>query len=198
MGKHAVRSQMDVRICLRVRERRDVDLVLGQGSFTAGWHAHALTQPGTFLVSAPEHTSPQRYRAYLITDDQVARHAARHARTPSALPPARPGEPPAAPAWLLGGEPALAHDTAQAGPEAALWDALSAAGPEGVSVAALMAACGMGRSWVYYRLREHARAGRAVQTMRGFWRAARPGGPGDGRPPPRPRPRRRGRRRPPR
>lgn len=28
MGKHAVRSQMDVRICLRVRERRDVDLVL--------------------------------------------------------------------------------------------------------------------------------------------------------------------------
>jgi len=38
MGKDtAVRSQMDVRICLRVRERRDVDLVLGQGSFNAGW-----------------------------------------------------------------------------------------------------------------------------------------------------------------
>ena len=43
-----------------------------------------------------------------------------------------------------------------------------------------MAACGMGRSWVYYRLREHARAGRAVQTTRGAWRAVRPG---DGRPP---------------
>jgi len=36
---------MDVRICLRVRERRDTDLVLGQGSFNAGWHSHALTRP---------------------------------------------------------------------------------------------------------------------------------------------------------
>jgi DNA segregation ATPase FtsK/SpoIIIE-like protein len=33
MGKGAVRSQMDTRICLRVRERRDVDLILGQGAF---------------------------------------------------------------------------------------------------------------------------------------------------------------------
>ena len=79
MGKTAVRSQMDVRICLRVRERRDVDLVLGQGSFNAGWHAHLLTQPGTFLISAPEHASPQRYRAYLLADEQIAHHAAQHA-----------------------------------------------------------------------------------------------------------------------
>jgi S-DNA-T family DNA segregation ATPase FtsK/SpoIIIE len=192
MGKHAVRSQMDVRICLRVRERRDVDLVLGQGSFNSGWHAHALTQPGTFLVSAPEHTSPQRYRAYLITDDQVARHAARYAGTQPTLP----GTSPSAPGSLQGGEPSPRNDEGQAGPEAALWDALNAAGPEGASVAALMAACGMSRSWVYYRLREHARAGRAVQTMRGSWRAV-PDRPGDDRPPPRPRTRRRGRRRPP-
>ena len=31
MGQGAVRSQMDMRICFRVREPRDVDLVLGQG-----------------------------------------------------------------------------------------------------------------------------------------------------------------------
>ena len=80
MGGNAVRSQMDVRICLRVRERRDVDLILGQGSFAAGWHAHALTKPGEFLISAPEHTTPERARGYLITDDQVTGHAARHAR----------------------------------------------------------------------------------------------------------------------
>jgi S-DNA-T family DNA segregation ATPase FtsK/SpoIIIE len=36
MGGNAVRSQMDVRICLRVRERRDADLVLGQGAFAGG------------------------------------------------------------------------------------------------------------------------------------------------------------------
>jgi S-DNA-T family DNA segregation ATPase FtsK/SpoIIIE len=193
MGKHAVRSQMDVRICLRVRERRDVDLVLGQGSFNSGWHAHALTQPGTFLISAPEHTSPQRYRAYLITDDQVTRHAARHTGTAPALPWAVPGVPPGTPGAPQDGQPAPAGTEGRANPEAVLWDALHAAGPEGASVAALMAACGMGRSWVYYRLREHARAGRAVQTMRGSWRAVRPG---DGRPPPRPRTRRPGRRHP--
>jgi S-DNA-T family DNA segregation ATPase FtsK/SpoIIIE len=195
MGKHAVRSQMDVRICLRVRERRDVDLVLGQGSFTAGWHAHALSKPGEFLVSAPEHTVPQRYRAYLITDDQVTRHAVRHAMPRPPLLAAGPGTSPGAPGSPQGGEQAPAGTADRAGPEAALWDALRAAGPDGATVAALMAACGMGRSWVYYRLREHARAGRAVQTVRGSWRAARPG---DGRPPPRPRTRRKDRRRPPR
>jgi S-DNA-T family DNA segregation ATPase FtsK/SpoIIIE len=46
MGKGAVRSQMDVRICLRVRERRDTDLILGQGMFAACWHAHTLDAPG--------------------------------------------------------------------------------------------------------------------------------------------------------
>ena len=35
MGKGAVRSQMDLRICFRVREQRDVDLVLGQGMLKA-------------------------------------------------------------------------------------------------------------------------------------------------------------------
>ena len=37
MGQGAVRSQMDLRICFRVREQRDVDLVLGQGMLRAGW-----------------------------------------------------------------------------------------------------------------------------------------------------------------
>ena len=75
MGQGAVRSQMDTRICFRVRERRDVDLVLGQGMLHAGWNAHTLNAPGKFLVSAPEHTTPRRARAYLVTDDDVARTA---------------------------------------------------------------------------------------------------------------------------
>jgi hypothetical protein len=79
------------------------------------------------------------------------------------------------------------------GPEAALWGALLRAGPDGAPITELMAACGMGRSWVYYRLREHARAGRAIQTTRGAWRAVRPGDgrspghPGTSRPPRSPR-----------
>ena len=76
MGQGAVRSQMDTRICFRVRERKDVDLILGQGMLGAGWHAHTLNAPGKFLISAPEHTTPKRARAYLVTDDDVARVAA--------------------------------------------------------------------------------------------------------------------------
>ena len=49
MGQGAVRSQMDLRICFRVRERKDVDLVLGQGMLRAGWDAHNLNAPGKFL-----------------------------------------------------------------------------------------------------------------------------------------------------
>jgi DNA segregation ATPase FtsK/SpoIIIE-like protein len=79
MGQGAVRSQMDTRVCFRVRERKDVDLVLGQGMLTAGWHAHTLNAPGKFLVSAPEHTTPKRARAYLVTDHDVARIVARFA-----------------------------------------------------------------------------------------------------------------------
>jgi len=44
MGQDALRSQMDVRICFRVRERRDVDFILGQGMLAAGWHAHRLAR----------------------------------------------------------------------------------------------------------------------------------------------------------
>ena len=81
MGQGAVRSQMDTRICFRVRERKDVDLVLGQGMLAAGWHAHTLNAPGKFLVSAPEHGTPKRARGYLVTDQAVSDTAARYADT---------------------------------------------------------------------------------------------------------------------
>ena len=188
MGKDtAVRSQMDVRICLRVRERRDVDLILGQGAFNAGWHAHQLTKPGEFLISDPEHRTPERHRAYLITDDQVARHAAQCAPIRPALPGDRPGMPHDAPEPPHTRERPSPRGDGYPTPETVLWDALSGASPNGVSVADLAAACGRTQRWVYYRLREHATAGRAVQVTRGYWRAARPAdGPSDGRPPPRP------------
>ena len=189
MGKNtAVRSQMDVRICLRVRERRDVDLILGQGSFNAGWQAHQLTQPGAFLISDPEHNAPERYRAYLLTDERVTRHAAQCAPGRPRLPADGPDTAQTAPEPPQAGEPGSVRADDRADPETALWAALTGAGTDGATVGDLMAACGMSRSWVYYRLREHATAGRAVQTARGAWRAAPPpsDGPGDGWPPARP------------
>jgi S-DNA-T family DNA segregation ATPase FtsK/SpoIIIE len=175
MGGNAVRSQMDVRICLRVRERRDTDLILGAGSLAAGWDAHALTLPGTFLLSDPEHTIPRRTRAYEITDAQVRAHAARHA-----IPgrPARTGDAEPPPERRL----RLVTDQDRGGPAGALWDALRAAGPDGASVGDLMAATGMTRPTLYRHLAAYTRAGRAGRTARGRWTAA-PGHRPPGHPP---------------
>lgn len=190
MGQGALRSMMDIRVCFRVRERRDVDLILGQGMLTAGWNAHQLNAPGKFLVAAPEHTTPKRARAYLVTDEAVAATAARYAEHRPTLDPisaaacrARPttstaAPPPPPPAGEWGSGPAVTrwrdrpHPSLNSlDPEARLWQALRAAPADGVTVAELMAATGMGRSWVYYRLAAHATAGRAVQLTRGSWRA---------------------------
>jgi DNA segregation ATPase FtsK/SpoIIIE-like protein len=184
MGQGAVRSQMDIRICFRVRERKDVDLVLGQGALSAGWNAHTLNAPGKFLVSAPEHSTPKRARGYLVTDEAVADTAARHAAGRPTLDAVSgqamagraqtdPGEP-GHPAILRhpsdgGNSPGSTVDT----PDALLWQALQNAPAEGASVATLMTTTGMGRSWVYYRLAEHVVADRAIQVTRGCWRATR-------------------------
>ena len=177
MGKGAVRSQMDIRICLRVRERRDVDLILGQGSFNAGWHAHSLTQPGAFLISSPEHTVPERHRAYLITDDQIARHAARHAHGRPVLPAGGPDAAQTGPESPQTAGHGAAGGDDRDGPEMALWAALTSAGPDGVPVGELLALTGMARPTLYRHLQAHVRAGRAVQVARGYWRATGPGTP---------------------
>jgi FtsK/SpoIIIE family len=196
MGQGAVRSQMDTRICFRVRERKDVDLVLGQGMLATGWHAHTLNAPGKFLVSAAEHTTPKRARAYLVTDDDVARTVAHYGphRPPldevsrAALPlgsdSAEPG-----PCYLVNARraadrpefqpyestedtPEEVNGESQPTPEEILWALLSAAPPQGIPVREVITATGMSRRWVFYRLQQMAAAGLAVQMVRGYWRAA--------------------------
>ena len=177
MGHGAVRSQMDVRICLRVRERRDADLILGQGMLAAGWHAHTLNAPGKFLLSAPGHDHPRRARAYLLTDNDVTRETARWA-------PARPALDPLS-AEAANAPQRAAEDTETdivdaeivdepADPETTLWTALREAPDEGLTVPELMMITGMGRTWIYDRLQSHAAANRAVQVARGRWRATEP------------------------
>jgi len=185
MGSNTVRSQMDVRICLRVRERRDVDLILGQGSFNSGWHTHHFSQAGLFLISAREHTVPQRARGYLVTDQHVTSHATAYARHRPSLH-GMPGTANAPESPQTAAEALTLTGPADT-PDNALWATLRRAGPNGAPVAELLAATGMTRPTLYRHLRAHAKAGRVVQTTRGRWRAVVPGsGPGDGRPPPRP------------
>ena len=186
MGHGAVRSQMDVRICFRVRERKDVDLILGQGMLAAGWQAHTLNAPGKFLVSAAEHDTPRRGRAYLITDEVVASTASLHAdlRPPldevsrQAIEERNHTEPAAAAAGEAG-EPHSSspdtedkHGSAGDDPEVILWAALSLAPDDGATVPELMTATGMSRPWIYLRLRELAERGQVIQVSRGRWRAA--------------------------
>jgi hypothetical protein len=175
MGQGALRSQMDVRICFRVRERKDVDLVLGQGMLAAGWHAHTLNAPGKFLISAPEHDTPRRARAFLLTDQTVSDTASRQAGLRPVLDEVsmqaideRADSHPDGPADPPGVNQTVGSAT---DPETILWAALSLAPDQGISVPDLMNEAGMSRRWVYYRLRALADAGRAVQTERGNWRA---------------------------
>ena len=190
MGQGAVRSQMNIRISFRVEEQRDVDLILGQGKLKAGWHAHKLNAPGKFLVSAPEHDTPRRARAYLVTDDDVTATVACYAATrpqldsisrlalaEGALPPAQPSGNPrpdgrAARPDSAGTDNPLTGD-GQQDPDAILRRALSAAPAEGVPVSDLITATGMSRRWVFYRLRQLAAEGYAAQTIRGHWRIVR-------------------------
>jgi hypothetical protein len=185
----AVRSQMNIRIAFRVEEQRDVDLILGQGKLKAGWHADKLDAPGKFLVSSPEHATPRRARAYLVTDDDVARTVAQYAASRPALDHVsrgtgpQPGPAEAEPAsWYLtdphadAGEPGKTTDTpGTATLEDALWSALCAAPDDGADIAELMRATGMHRSTVYKYLAQLAEQGRAVQAGWGRWRASDPG-----------------------
>lgn len=86
MGRGAIRQQSDVRICLRVRERRDTDLILGQGFWAGGWRAEQLDAPGKLLLSDPEHTIPRPGRGYLLPDPAITAHAAEHAGRQPAIP----------------------------------------------------------------------------------------------------------------
>jgi hypothetical protein len=181
MGQGALRSQMDVRVCFRVRERRDVDLILGQGMLTAGWQAHTLNAPGKFLISAPEHDTPRRARAYLVTDEAVAETASHHAPLRPRLDEVslralaeRPYSHPEATRDSEPGPNASVHEGDGFGPDALLWASLCAAPEEGVFIADLVTVTGMSQRWVHDRLRALASDGRAFRTRRGFWRATRP------------------------
>jgi DNA translocase FtsK/SpoIIIE-like protein len=175
MGHGAVRSQMDVRISFRVRERKDVDLILGQGMLNAGWHAHTLNAPGKFLIAAAEHSTPKRARAYLVTDQAVADTAERFAdlRPPLDQVSQRAIDQDHSPERITATPNVTTVTPADAGtsPDGMLWAALSLAADEGTTVPELMNATGMSRPWIYLRLRQLTEQGQVTQVSRGRWRA---------------------------
>jgi S-DNA-T family DNA segregation ATPase FtsK/SpoIIIE len=172
MGHGAVRSQMDVRICLRVREPRDTDLILGQGMYNNGWRADMLNAPGKFLISSPEHQRPLRNRAYEITDEDVSETADTYAPTRPYSgggavnldkPETQQASDNHAPVTTGKNESAVAPNLSikqmrALRAERQLWSVLSRA-PAGYTTAELAEMVGMGQRWTRYRLAEHQKAG---------------------------------------
>jgi hypothetical protein len=191
MGQGAVRSQMTIRIPFRAGEQRDAELIPGHGTLKAGWHARKLSAPGTFLISSAEHDTPRRARAYLVTDDDVTATVARYAATRPPLDrvsrlAVAAGSPPPIPRPAGNPSPdrhAARRDDSvteeppasdeQEDPDAILRRALSAAPAQGVPVSDLITVNGMSRRRVFCRLRQLAAEGFDIQTVRGYWRAAR-------------------------
>jgi S-DNA-T family DNA segregation ATPase FtsK/SpoIIIE len=178
MGKGAVRSQMDLRICFRVREQRDVDLVLGQGMLKAGWNAHKLDAPGKFLISAQEHRIPRRARAYLVNDEVVSATSARHAQIRRQLDRvsrnAMLSNRPPTNIYQASDYPEGTYQETSDVPqtsEGKLWLVLCTAPDEGLGIGELMRETGMARATLYRYLRELAQQGHAYQVSRGHWRA---------------------------
>ncbi|QNE18386.1 cell division protein FtsK [Kribbella qitaiheensis] len=167
----AIRSQMNIRFCLKVNERPDVDLILGAGKLSAGWDTTSFDGAGKFLVSGPGMNTPRRGRAFLITDADVTHTAATYARTGSVADTAGAGTSESRSDGRSGGRETTGAPLGVSGPEMALWAALRDAPREGVTLAVLQAATGKGRPWIYRRLKAGQADGTVTNPDYGRWKA---------------------------
>jgi DNA segregation ATPase FtsK/SpoIIIE, S-DNA-T family len=197
LGGGALRAQLTVRVCLRVTEPADGDLILGRGKAKQGYRPDLLDAPGKLLAwDPPDHTRPIPAKAYTLDRQRIRRIVAgAQAPVPELDPdstaalaepdapeqaPPEPGTtpqrrttPPARDRSQAGDEPLamLAEDAGDGDPLAALWTALHAAGPRGAKVAELAHAVGRAKTWVYERLQELHRQGQVERAGHGRWRA---------------------------
>jgi DNA segregation ATPase FtsK/SpoIIIE, S-DNA-T family len=191
LGGGALRAQLTVRVCLRVTEPADGELILGRGKAKQGYRPDLLDAPGKLLAwDPPDHTRPVPAKAYTLDRprirqlvngasdpvpeldaDSAAALAEREAPdrrrpergTASAHPEPRtaPGVP-----TTTATEPAGDGD-----PLAALLAALRAAGSRGAKVAELAHTVGRAKTWVYERLQDLHRQGQVERAGHGRWRA---------------------------
>jgi hypothetical protein len=183
-----------VRVCLRVTEPGDGELILGRGKAKQGYRPDLLDAPGKLLAwDPPDHTRPVPAKAYTLDrarirqlvagaqapvpeldSDSAAALAERDA--PDQPPPEHGTAPqgrttPAHPERPQAPDgPPTAIEDAGDDPLAALLAALQAAGPRGAKVAELAHTVGRAKTWVYERLQELARQGQVERAGHGRWR----------------------------
>jgi S-DNA-T family DNA segregation ATPase FtsK/SpoIIIE len=188
LGGGALRAQLTVRVCLRVTEPRDGELILGQGKKALGYRPDLLDAPGKLLIwDPPDHTRPIPAKVLHVDRARIPRLLA--AAGPGAVPALDPdtaagiaaaaGWPdPTLPAAEPPRPPRAVPPAGDGDPLAALRTCLRAAGPRGAKVAELAAAIGRAKTWVYERLQDLARAGEVERAGHGRWRLTHPGHPG--------------------
>jgi S-DNA-T family DNA segregation ATPase FtsK/SpoIIIE len=197
LGGGALRAQLTVRVCLRVTEPADGELVLGRGKARLGYRPDLLDAPGKLLVwDPPDHTRPIPAKVLHVDRARIPRLLATAGPAVPDLDPTtaaalsgstqRDGEPghEAQPARPAATEPAgrVAHTTSipaptegDGDPLAGLLACLRAAGPRGAKVAELAAAIGRAKTWVYERLQDLHRQGQVERAGHGRWRLTHPG-----------------------
>jgi S-DNA-T family DNA segregation ATPase FtsK/SpoIIIE len=197
LGGGALRAQLTVRICLRVTEPADGELILGRGKSRLGYRPDLLDAPGKLLVwDPPDHTRPIPAKVLHVDRARIPRLLA--TAGPAAVPnldpataaalaepaqrdedagrAAHPTRPtPAEPAGPAAETTPILTPTGRDGdPLAALLACLRAAGPRGAKVAELAAAIGRAKTWVYERLQDLARTGEVERAGHGRWRLTHP------------------------
>jgi len=194
LGGGALRAQLTVRVCLRVTEPADGELILGRGKAKQGYRPDLLDAPGKLLTwDPPDHTRPVPAKAYTLDRARIRQLAAAPGAVPEldpdtavALaerdvpdqPPPERGTvpegrniPPARERSQTADEPLAMVEPAEDGdPLAALLAALQAAGDRGAKVAELAHTVGRAKTWVYERLQELARRGVVERAGHGRWR----------------------------
>jgi S-DNA-T family DNA segregation ATPase FtsK/SpoIIIE len=195
LGGGALRAQLTVRVCLRVTEPADGELILGRGKAKQGYRPDLLDAPGKLLAwDPPDHTRPIPAKAYTLDRTRIAAIVAgAHAPVPeldpdnaAALaerdapdqrPPERGTAPerrttPAHPEPPTASDPptVVTGDVGVGDPLAALLAALRAAGPRGAKVAELAHTVGRAKTWVYERLQDLARQDVVERAGHGRWR----------------------------
>jgi DNA segregation ATPase FtsK/SpoIIIE, S-DNA-T family len=196
LGGGALRAQLTVRVCLRVTEPADGELILGRGKAKQGYRPDLLDAPGKLLAwDPPDHTRPVPAKAYTLDRSRIRRIVAgaqdpvpaldpdsaaalAEPDTPEQTPPERGTAPqgritPAARERSQATDEPLAvlpEDAGDGDPLAVLWVALRAAGPRGAKVAELAHAVGRAKTWVYERLQELHRQGVVERAGHGRWR----------------------------
>jgi S-DNA-T family DNA segregation ATPase FtsK/SpoIIIE len=203
LGGGALRAQLTVRVCLRVTEPADGELILGRGKARLGYRPDLLDGPGKLLVwDPPDHTRPIPAKVLHVDRARIGRLlASAGAAAVPALDPAtaavltQPAQrdedagPAAHPARPAPAEPAgpaaettpiLTPAGGDGDPLAGLLACLRAAGPRGARVAELAAAIGRAKTWVHERLQDLARTGEVERAGHGRWRLTHPNALDDG------------------